>query len=142
MNEFQAAMGLCNLKKIDERIKKRKFIYDFYRKSLNKTKNQFQKIVASRFNYTYMPIILESKAIRDILFEKLIKQNIKPRKYFYPLITDFEYFKNQNLNKKLNLVNSKYISDRVLCLPIYSSLLLKNVAIIICIIKKVVSLQI
>jgi dTDP-4-amino-4,6-dideoxygalactose transaminase len=84
-----------------------------------------------------MPIVLESKTIRDILFEKLIKQNIKPRKYFYPLITDFEYYKKQNLNKKLNLFNSKYVSDRILCLPIYSSLDYKNIHKIVSIVKSI-----
>lgn len=140
MNEFQAAMGLCNLKKVDEQIKKRKKIYQYYLKSLKNSNIQFQKIIASRFNYTYIPVVLKNNKTRNLLFEKLIKQNIKPRKYFYPLITDFDFYKKQNLNKKLNLVNSKYISDRVLCLPIYSSLSLKNVVIIINIIRNVVAL--
>lgn len=140
MNEFQAAMGLCNLKKIDERIKKRKMIYNFYIKSLiNKTDIRFQKVVSSRHNYTYIPIVLRNKKIRDLLFNKLIQQGIKPRKYFYPLITDFDFYKKQGLNEKLNLVNSKYVSDRVLCLPIYSSLSLKNVANVIKIVNSVIS---
>ena len=136
MNEFQAAMGLCNLKKINERIKKRKAIYQHYLESLKDTNIQFQKITASKFNYTYMPIILKNSKTRDLLFDTLVKQNIKPRKYFYPLITDFDYYKKQDLNKKFNLINSKYISDRILCLPIYSSLKISIVNRIIKIIKK------
>lgn len=122
MNEFQAAMGLCNLKKVDARIAKRKKIYEHYFVSFKKADIRFQKIISSRFNYTYMPIVLKNKETRDLLFENLIKQKIKPRKYFYPLITDFDYYKGQNLNQKLNLVNAKYISDRILCLPIFSIL--------------------
>lgn len=136
MNEFQAAMGLCNLKEINERIKKRKRIYQHYLESLENTNIQFQKIVASKFNYTYMPIVLKNNQIRDVLFNKLVKQNIKPRKYFYPLITDFNYYKKQNLNKKFDLINSKYISDRILCLPIYTSLNISVVNKVIKIVKK------
>lgn len=138
MNEFQAAMGLCNLKRNDEGIKKRKKIYEYYLKSLKDVDVKFQKVIASRFNYTYMPIVLRNNKTRDLLFEKLIKQNIKPRKYFYPLVTDFDFYKEQNLNKKSNLVNSKDISNRVLCIPIYSLLSLKDVARIAKIIASIV----
>lgn len=138
MNEFQAAMGLCNLKKIEERITKRKKIYIHYLETLKDTNIKFQKIVASKFNYTYMPIVLRDNKTRDILYEKLIKKNIKARKYFYPLITDLDFYKELNLNKKINLINSKYIANRILCLPVYSSLSVRDVNRVISVVRDVI----
>lgn len=122
MNEFQAAMGLCNLRRVDNNIKRRGDIYRSYVLSLKNSDIKFQKIVAERFNYTYMPILLKNKKTRDLLFKNLLKHNIKSRKYFYPLITDFDFLKQDKLNYKLKLSNSVNIADRVLCLPIYSTL--------------------
>jgi len=57
MSEFQAAMGLCNLKTIDIQIRRRKKIYDLYIRNLNKNnKIKFQKIISSKHNFSYMPI--------------------------------------------------------------------------------------
>lgn len=138
MNEFQAAMGLCNLKKIDERIEKRKNIYTYYMESFKECPIQFQKIVASKFNYTYFPVVLKDKKTRDQLFDVLVKHDIKPRKYFYPLVTDFDFYKKQNQNTKHSLTYSQYVSDRILCLPIFPSLSLRNVAKIVRVVKGLV----
>lgn len=135
MNEFQAAMGLSNLKNFKKNIKIRKKIYEIYKKNLNNSHIKFQKITASKYNYSYMPICFDSKIIRDNIFHLLVKNGIKPRKYFYPLITDLDFLKISKLNNKYNIVKAKQISDGILCLPIYTTLSINNVKKIINIIN-------
>ncbi|MCE5213550.1 MAG: DegT/DnrJ/EryC1/StrS family aminotransferase [Methanobacterium sp.] len=125
MNEFQAAMGLCNLKTVDQNIKKRKKIYHHYFKNLSNEKGlKFQKITASKYNYSYMPVCFEKKDLRNNIHQELLKIGVNCRKYFYPLTVNYEYFKNQNIDvvKKYNLKNASDIADRILCLPIYPEL--------------------
>ncbi len=122
MNEFQAAMGLCNLEEIDQKIMHRNRIYDYYIENLADIRGiKFQRIIASRYNYAYMPVCFESMKIRDLIYSKLIANGVKPRKYFFPLTSNFNYFNDQNLTKG-SLVKAKKVSNTVLCLPIYSDL--------------------
>lgn len=125
MNEFQAAMGLCNLKDIKEKINLRKERYELYKKNLKDIEGiKFQKVVASKYNYSYMPICFENVGIRDKIYSELIKEGINPRKYFYPLTVNFNYFEHNNVDliKKYNLNIASNISKRVLCLPLYPNL--------------------
>jgi dTDP-4-amino-4,6-dideoxygalactose transaminase len=125
MNEFQAAMGLCNLESIDNNIRVRKNLYEHYKEKLVDARSiKFQKIIASKYNYSYMPVLFESKEKRDELHSVLLKNRIKARKYFYPLTADFDYFKEigVNLVKKYQLINSYDVASRILCLPLYSTL--------------------
>ena len=124
MNEFQAAMGLCNLENVDQKIEARKKIYEKYKERLSKVGNlRFQKVIASRWNYSYMPICFENMKTRDLVFSELYKNGIMSRKYFYPLTVDSEYFKEgPNLVEKYNLYKASDISNRILCLPIYPDL--------------------
>lgn len=135
MNEFQAAMGLCNLEDIDAKISFRKTIYNYYMKHLKYNINiRFQKIVASKYNYSYMPICFTNKEQRDIIYSKLIKNGIKPRKYFYPLTANFEYF-NCLRDKKQDITSATCISEEILCIPIYFGLKMEEVNKIIYIIN-------
>lgn len=127
MNEFQAAMGLCNLQNIERSIRRRKRIYDAYVAALSKDKRfGFQKLVASKYNYAYMPVIFPTQKIRDAAYSALSKIGIKPRKYFYPLVTDFEFIR-KNLKKTEVFKHASEIAGRVLCLPLYSTLATKDV---------------
>lgn len=137
MSEFQAAMGLCNLKNIDENIKKNKKLYKKYKRDLKGKNIGFQKLMTDDYNYIYMPILLETKKLRDRIYNHLYENGYSARKYFYPLTTDFDYFKGQNLTKKYNLVNAKYVSDRVLCLPLYPNLEESHVDKVISLIKEI-----
>ncbi|MCZ3364919.1 MULTISPECIES: DegT/DnrJ/EryC1/StrS family aminotransferase [Methanobacterium] len=122
MNEFQAAMGLCNLKNIDQNIEKRKKIYEIYRDNLEGNDLKFQKIVASKYNYSYMPVCFKNLKVRNEIYNQLLKEGIHCRKYFYPLTVNFEYFNNNNLVEKYDLKKASNIADRILCLPIYPDL--------------------
>ena len=91
MNEFQAAMGICNLRHVDEEIEKRKKVVERYRERLSDIKgiklNEEKENVKS--NYAYFPVLFDGyKANRDEIYEELKKNNIFARKYFYPLTNE------------------------------------------------------
>lgn len=130
MNEFQAAMGLCNLRHIDEEILKRKKVVERYRERLAGVEgiqlNIEQEDVKS--NYAYFPIVFDEKKFgksRNEILESLKKQDIFSRKYFYPLTNTFECF-----HKKYNVGQTPtalHISKRVLTLPLYAELSFEDV---------------
>lgn len=125
MSELHAAMGIVNLRYISELIEKRKLISDQYSELLSVipgikvTSNQ--PSVAS--NYSYYPIIVnefEYGKTRDQLFDVLAVNDIHVRKYFFPLTSDFQCYRNQFDSNKTPM--AKYISDRVLTLPLSAEL--------------------
>ncbi len=125
MNEFQAAMGLVNLKYTNDEISKRRKAFNAYREVLKDIKGIYylEDEVNVKHNYSYFPIIIDEVVTgidRDYLCEELKKYNVFTRKYFYPLVTDFECYKGKYNDS--NLENSKYIAKRVLTLPIYGEL--------------------
>jgi len=136
MNEFQASMGLCNLEYIDERIKLRENLYRHYKEELSDINIKFQQIISSKYNYSYMPVCFKDISKRDEIYSELIKNEIKPRKYFYPLTVSSNYFNGQDLIKKYNLNVASDISSRILCLPLYSDLEFATSDKLISIIKK------
>lgn len=125
MNEFCAAMGICNLRHIEEEIAKRRDIVEAYREMLADIDgirlNVIKKDVVS--NYAYFPIVIDEKkfgADRDEIYEKLCQNNIFPRKYFYPLVSMFDCYRGK-YDAELTPV-ALYISRRVLTLPLYADL--------------------
>jgi dTDP-4-amino-4,6-dideoxygalactose transaminase len=140
MNEFQAAMGLCNLEHLSEETQRRRVLYDYYRQRLGNVESiNFQKVIASKFNYSYMPVCFENVRKRDAAYSELMKNGIKPRKYFFPLTTDFSYFKKDGLGlaKPRKLKVASDTSERILCLPLYADLELMWVDKIVEIVKGV-----
>jgi dTDP-4-amino-4,6-dideoxygalactose transaminase len=135
MNEFQAAMGLCNLDSVDEAISARKTLYDRYIEGLSILPGvSFQKVIASKYNYSYMPVLLGSKEERDSAYSFLIKGGVKPRKYFFPLTANFNYFKGSSI-KFADLLNANDVASKILCLPLYPCLDVSSVDYICSIIK-------
>lgn len=128
MNEFQAAMGICNLRHVDKEIEKRKVVVDRYIENLDKIKGiKLSKGQAGvKPNYAYFPVVFDGyKKTRDEVFEQLKAHNIYARKYFYPLTNSFACYKGQ-FNVDHTPV-AKYIADRVLTLPLYTDLELELV---------------
>lgn len=130
MNEFSAAMGICNLKHIGEEIEKRRKVVERYRANLENVDgiklSPIQKDVVP--NYAYFPVVFDEKvfgATRNEVFEKLSENDICARKYFYPLTNTFECF-----NGKFDVSKTPvalHISNRVLTLPLYADLPLDDV---------------
>jgi len=120
MNEFQAAMGLCNIPNLDKQRQQREKIFQLYTSLLsNNPKIRLQKNIASKQNYGYMPVSFESLNMRDRIIAGLKKKSVFPRKYFYPLTSEFRFSK---IYPKDDLTNARRVSDGILCLPLYSSL--------------------
>ena len=124
MNEFCAIMGLCNLKHIDEAMDSRKKCCELYRELLSKVKGIkfFDTNNEATRNYAYFPIIVTDDYCisRDELYDKLKKNNIFSRKYFYPLTSDQACFKNKY--KNCSLENARWLAKHVLVLPLYEGL--------------------
>ena len=130
MNEFCAAMGLCNLKHVDEEISKRKCVVERYNSHLINIDgihiNQQQDDVLS--NYAYYPVVFDEKVFglsRNDVFNVLEENGIGARKYFYPLTSSFDCFHGKYNSNQTPV--ALHISKRVLTLPLYSELLLKDV---------------
>lgn len=130
MNEFQAAMGLCNLRHLSAEIAKRKAVVERYRARLGNVQGikicKPQKDVES--NYAYFPAVFDGyKKTRDEIFEELGKEGITARKYFYPITNSFECYKDLPTAGADKTPIAKYIGDRVLTLPLYADLTLEDV---------------
>ncbi|MFJ8064760.1 DegT/DnrJ/EryC1/StrS family aminotransferase [Psychrobacillus sp. NPDC096426] len=127
MNEFQAAMGLCNLRHVGEEINKRKLVVERYIKQLSRIEGiklpQPQNGVRS--NYAYFPVVFNEKFSRNEMLEILKENNIIARKYFYPLTSSFECYQDQFTIQETPV--AAYIADRVLTLPLYADLSLEDV---------------
>lgn len=125
MNEFCAAMGICNLRHIDTEIEKRKKVAERYREHLEGVEGLQMNCIQSdvRSNYAFFPAVFEEKvfgASREEVFDALGKHGISARKYFYPLTNTFSAF-----HGKYNVLDTPvalHISKRVLTLPIYADL--------------------
>lgn len=123
MNEFQAAMGLCNLKILDAAIQKRKAIMERYCKNLQTCPGLKlpQDQAYTEKNYAYMPIIISREEYghtRDYLYDKLKEKNIYARKYFYPLISSLDCYRDIQRLPAEGLPVAEKISEGVLTLPI------------------------
>jgi dTDP-4-amino-4,6-dideoxygalactose transaminase len=139
MNEFQAAMGLCNLDHIDENIKKRKDIYEMYEKEFSSIEGismlkPYRDDVVR--NYAYCPVFFDENILgktRDDLYDFLSSKNVYSRKYFFPITSEFDCYKD--MAYKANTEVAKQMSKRVLTLPIYPELAKEDVEMICSLIK-------
>ncbi|EQC1056701.1 TPA: DegT/DnrJ/EryC1/StrS family aminotransferase [Providencia rettgeri] len=127
MNEIQAAFGLVTLKHIDNAIKVRNNIAKLYRDKISTIKGLTCLLPSEgvAFNDSYFPIFINEDEFgisRDEFYFHLKENNILSRRYFYPLITDFDFYKESSSIIKHDLSIAKTISDSVICLPIHHSI--------------------
>jgi dTDP-4-amino-4,6-dideoxygalactose transaminase len=126
MNELSAAVGLLQLKYVDEDLRSRKEVDEAYRFRLRGIDGI--RCVASsgerRSNYAYFPILVEDDYVltRDELWQLLKESGILARRYFFPLISDFPTYRCLPSANPANLPVASKLSREVLCLPIYPSL--------------------
>ena len=138
MNEFQAAMGLCNLNHIDNELKKREKVEEEYRKRLSGIPGiklcPVQENV--KRNHAYFPVVFDKTIFgksRDEVAQVLSENSIFARKYFYPVTNEFSCYKDKY---KGETPVAKMISENVLCLPMYADLTSDEVNLICDIILK------
>lgn len=130
MNEFQAAMGICNLRHIDGEIAKRKAAVSQYRKRLCGIEGiricDEQTGVES--NYAYFPVVFDGyRYTRDEVFAMLKEHDIIARKYFYPLTNDIACYAALETAGADKTPVAKHMADRVLTLPLYADLTAEDV---------------
>ena len=118
MTEIHAALGLANLKYYKNVLRDRAKKYDFYKKHLSGISTiRFQKNNIGESNYSYFPIIFESeKKLLDVE-RKLNKENIFPRRYFYPAVNTL-----RNILSYKECYIAEDVSNKIMCLPLYYSL--------------------
>jgi len=126
MSEFNAALGLLQLKHISQALVSRKSIDAIYRENLKDVQgirclSRGEEVVA---NFGYFPILVQPDypISRDDLYEKLKDSDIHPRRYFYPLISNFPMYRSLPSAQRENLPVATAAAQQVLCLPIYPGL--------------------
>lgn len=144
MNEFSAAMGICNLRHLDDEIKKRKNVTERYIERLGNISgvelNKVQDGVKS--NYAYFPVAFDEKQLgfgRDEVFDILAHNGIGARKYFYPLTSEYKCY-----DGKFDVGDTPVAlqaSLKVLTLPLYADLTIKEVDEICDVIKNLKKIQ-
>ncbi|MBQ4346189.1 MAG: DegT/DnrJ/EryC1/StrS family aminotransferase [Oscillospiraceae bacterium] len=130
MSEFQAAMGLCNLRHVDEEIAKRGAVVARYRQHLAGVPGLIlcEEQPEVKSNYAYFPVVFDGyKYTRDQVFALLQEHDIIARKYFYPLTNDFECYRDLSTAGAEKTPVAAFLADRVLTLPLYADLALEDV---------------
>lgn len=139
MSEFNAALGLLQLKKIEANLLARAQIADRYRELLADVKgiSCASEMPDTIPNNSYFPILVgdDFTVSRDRLFDALRENDVFARRYFYPLITDFPMYRGLPSASHSNLPVSREIASQVMCLPIYPDLKLDQVDFITHIIR-------
>jgi dTDP-4-amino-4,6-dideoxygalactose transaminase len=135
-SEFQAAMGLCLLPKMEEIMQLRRVISERYRSNLEGLPLEFIQIEegTTRYNYAYFPVVFKSESMLLNALNALKQNQIMGRRYFYPSLNTLDYVEN-NLVKSI----AEHVSERVLCLPLYPELSLNDVDTISGIVRSVLN---
>ncbi len=125
MNEFQAAMGICNLRHLEGEIEKRKEVWKHYHGRLDGVPGIVMPApqADTKPNYAYFPVIFDGyKFGRDEAAARLAANGIFARKYFYPLTSDYECYRGWPTAGRKTTPVAAYVADRVLTLPMYADL--------------------
>lgn len=126
MNEFSAAVGLLQLRYIDEQLAARADVDRRYREALAGIAGIrcLPPVRLRRCNHSYFPILIgpEFPVSRDELYQRLNDVGICGRRYFYPLISDFSMYRGLPSAQEANLPVATKVARQVLCLPIYPGL--------------------
>jgi dTDP-4-amino-4,6-dideoxygalactose transaminase len=124
-SEFHAAMGLCNLKYIDEILKRRKSLSQYYLQKLTNLKASFPKHNGDfSSNYAYFPVLFDTKELMLKCLSDLETEKIYCRRYFYPSLSTLPYV------QKTSLPVCESIVERIICLPLYHTLTFSDLDLI------------
>lgn len=128
MNEFCAAMGLCNLRHVDSYIAARARVDASYRSLLGGVDGIRLNVVQNDVepNYAYFPVVFDGyRKTRDQVFNELYENGIMARKYFYPLTSEFTCYKGFDYRGDTPV--ARHIAQNVLCLPMYADLAAEDI---------------
>lgn len=131
MNEVQAAVGLINLRHIEEERKKRAAIVEAYKHNLEDIPGihvfEIPTDIKNSYQYFVIRVKPEFGLTRDELHLKLKDYNIITRKYFYPLCSDYSCYRHLPSAAPENLPVARHATKEVLCMPLYGNLELHEV---------------
>ncbi|MCC5881591.1 MAG: DegT/DnrJ/EryC1/StrS family aminotransferase [Halomonas sp.] len=117
MNEFQAAMGLCNLDEIEVNLGKRKKIWDLYTRELEPRYQLQEWHPECTRNYAYFPLLFESESQATAIQAHLLSNGCQARRYFYPSLDSIDF-----LGGGEAMPTSRDVASRILCLPLQSDM--------------------
>lgn len=117
MTEVHAAIGLANLKYLDDALADRKKKYALYKDALSKDSSLSFQRINEGCNYSYFPVIFKDEETVLKVTTALNAENIFPRRYFYPSVNTFT-----KLVPYTPMPVSEDIASRILCLPLYYTL--------------------
>lgn len=124
-SELHAAMGICNLKYIDQQLQKRKQDSALYHAALKDTDLSFPKITQDEiYNYAYFPVVFPNEQALLKAIERLKERDIFCRRYFFPSLNKLSYLANTEC------IVADDISKRILCLPMAYDLSEENIKLI------------
>ncbi|TDP71386.1 DegT/DnrJ/EryC1/StrS family aminotransferase [Roseateles toxinivorans] len=126
MSEFNAALGLLQLRHIDRALEVREQVAQRYRAALAGVAG-LQCLPAGPSqgrNNAYFPIrVLPRYPLsRDGLYERLQESGIFARRYFYPLISSFPMYRGLPSAAAGHLPLAEQAAREVLCLPMHAEL--------------------
>ncbi|WP_069660294.1 DegT/DnrJ/EryC1/StrS family aminotransferase [Arcticibacter eurypsychrophilus] len=131
-SEFHAAMGLCNLKHVDEILEKRKKLSSYYWQKLQYLQAKYPRLNKDQdYNYAYFPVLFDSKELMQQCLTALEGEKIYCRRYFYPSLASLPYVNYTFLPVCESVV------ERILCLPLYHTLTFSDLDLITRIILRV-----
>ncbi|TKB97630.1 DegT/DnrJ/EryC1/StrS family aminotransferase [Pedobacter cryophilus] len=130
--EFHAAMGLCNLKYVDEILKKRKQLSLYYLDKLQNLKASYPKLNKDfDYNYAYFPVLFDTKELMHKCLVALEAEKVYCRRYFYPSLSSLPYVQQTALPVCDSVV------ERIICLPLYHALTFSDLDLITRVILRV-----
>jgi dTDP-4-amino-4,6-dideoxygalactose transaminase len=133
MSELHAAMGLSVLPYMDHILEERKRVVNSYQEKLSENKLKFLKIRHNtEWNYSYFPIIFENENLLKAVVLKLEANQIFSRRYFFPSLNTLDYLDYNSAPI------SESISERILCLPLFTDLNEADIKMITSIINSLV----
>ena len=130
MNEFCAAMGVCNLRHFDDEIAKRRKVAERYWERLEGAPGVrvFRPAAGVKSNYAYLPVLFDAEvfgATRDDVFAALAEAGVGARKYFYPLVSDYACYRSVYSSDRTPV--AKKAADEVITVPMYADLAIEDV---------------
>ena len=133
MTNICAAIGCAQMKKSNILLKKKRKIFEHYKKySKNLPISYHEEVKGTTHSYWLVSILLHKKGIRNKLIKYLKKYRIETRPCFYPVHTMPMYRKNTKLRYPI----SEYISRNGINLPSGSDLKISQIRYVIKHIKK------
>lgn len=129
MNEFQAAMALCNLDEIDLITESREEAWNYYYESLSLYYQVQQKDTDN--NYSYFPVLLNSEEELIVIINELKNRNIVARRYFSPSLNTTNVYGNDFISCPI----SEKISKRIICLPLFVGITKEIQSIVVNVLK-------